>query len=286
MACGRDRPAATGDRASTEWAALPQRTAASSAPWLLVALALAFVGFCALGVWQVQRLGWKLDLIAQVESRADAPATAAPRTERWARFDPAAEAYRHVRIAGRLDAGKTVYVQALTERGSGFWVMTPLRSAQGGMVWINRGFVARDPRLPGAPAAALPDADVTVTGLLRLSESGNRLFRRNDAQSDRWYGRDLQQMNAARGLSDVAPYFIDAQAGGVVPLAGSAGGKVPASDAVVEPVSGLTVLVFSNNHLVYAITWFTLAVMTGVGAWLLRRDRRVPGPSDRSHQDV
>jgi surfeit locus 1 family protein len=50
----------------------------------------------------------------------------------------------------------------------------------------------------------------------------------------------------ARGLSDVAPYFIDLDAGAVP------GGL---------PEGGLTVIAFPNNHLVYAITWLMLALM-------------------------
>lgn len=43
----------------------------------MVAVVL-FAGLCALGTWQVHRLAWKQNLIAQVEQRAHAPATPAP----------------------------------------------------------------------------------------------------------------------------------------------------------------------------------------------------------------
>ena len=42
-----------------------------------------------------------------------------------------------------------------------------------------------------------------------------------------------------------------------------ASGK-PAPGAPVAPTPGLTVIHFHNSHLVYAITWYTLALMTAI----------------------
>jgi surfeit locus 1 family protein len=39
-----------------------------------------------------------------------------------------------------------------------------------------------------------------------------------------------------------------------------------AADAPDQPVGGLTVITFHNSHLVYAITWYALALMVA-GAW-------------------
>ena len=39
------------------------------------------------------------------------------------------------------------------------------------------------------------------------------------------------------------------------------------------PVGGLTVIAFRNNHLVYALTWFALALMLAGAAWSCVRDR-------------
>jgi surfeit locus 1 family protein len=48
------------------------------------------------------------------------------------------------------------------------------------------------------------------------------------------------------------------------------------------------VIAFHNNHLVYAITWYTLALMVAGGAWLaVREERRARplngGPDPRLH---
>ncbi|MBY0408543.1 MAG: SURF1 family protein, partial [Burkholderiaceae bacterium] len=59
----------------------------------LAALALVgavfFAGFIALGIWQVQRLSWKLDLIERVAQRITAAPSAPPPRAQWATLNMA-----------------------------------------------------------------------------------------------------------------------------------------------------------------------------------------------------
>lgn len=194
-------------------------------------------------MWQVQRLAWKLDLIAKVDARVHAAPGALPD-----RFDAQADEYRRVRVRGHF-LDRSTLVQAVTERGAGFWVLTPLVT-DSGTVLVNRGFV------PSGWKGAPPARDVTLTGLLRVSEPKGGFLRSNDPAHDRWYSRDVEAIAKAQGLGATAPYFIDADA---TPNPGG------------YPVGGLTVIRFSNNHLVYALTWFALALGSLFGAWLLRK---------------
>lgn len=237
----------------------PSRRPHSAARRVIAVVALLlFALFVALGSWQVQRLGWKLALIDRVEQRVHAPATAAPGPERWSHVNAADDEYRHVQVTGNwLDEAETL-VQASTTLGAGFWVLTPLRQADGSVVLINRGFVPPE-RRERAVHGAGGTTPATVTGLLRITEPGGGFLRSNDPSANRWYSRDVQAIAAARGLPQAAPYFVDADAG-------------PRSDS--SPVGGLTVISFHNNHLVYAITWYTLALMTAWAAWRVMREER------------
>ncbi|MDR6426473.1 surfeit locus 1 family protein [Variovorax beijingensis] len=237
---------------------------------LAVCAALAFAGFFALGTWQVERRAWKLDLIARVEQRVHAPASEAPGRERWPQVNAADDEYRRVRIAGRFLHGKETLVQASTRLGAGFWVLTPLQAADGSIVLVNRGFVPPEARERTARAANEPQGETTVTGLLRISEPKGGFLRRNEPAADRWFSRDVQAIAAARGLHDAAPYFVDAEA------APSPPGAAPA-----WPAAGLTVIAFPNSHLVYAITWYGLALMVLGAAWFgWREGRRRAGGAD------
>lgn len=208
----------------------------------LLALTLAFAAaFTALGIWQIERRAGKLALIAAVASRVDAPPVAPPPPAQWAGVSAADDQYRHVTVAGRWDQDHETLVQTVTERGPGFWVMTPLVTANQGTILINRGFVP-DVRTDRRSL----DQQASVTGLLRISEPGGRLLRTNEPASDRWFSRDVAAIAQARDLGRTAPYFIDADA------TANPGGW---------PLGGLTVIAFPNNHLVYAVTWFTLAAL-------------------------
>lgn len=217
----------------------------------LTLAAVLVVALIGLGIWQIERRTWKLALIAQVDRRIHAAATPAPGPTAWPRIVPA-DAYTHVRVAGRF-AGPDTRVQAVTELGAGYWVLTRIDDARGFAVLVNRGFVE------GA-RSLVPRADgvVQVTGLLRLSEPGGGFLRHNDPAAGRWYSRDVAAIAATQRLGRVAPYFIDADAVPTPPTG--------------SPVGGLTVVSFPNNHLVYALTWFTLAAMVvGMAVILVRR---------------
>ncbi|MBW4331599.1 SURF1 family protein [Stakelama sp. CBK3Z-3] len=222
---------------------------------LLALLALIFAALIALGIWQVHRLHWKEALIARVDARVTAPPSPAPGPAQWRDINAKRAEYRHVRVTGRYRSGSDTLVQAATDLGSGFWVLTPFESRRGFTVLVNRGFV------PDRKAVTTPGGQRTITGLLRITEPGGGFLRSNHPGEDRWYSRDVAAIARTRGLGTVAPYFIDADKG---------------QDDASGPVGGLTVIRFPNNHLVYAITWFGLALMTLAGTALLIRERFRP----------
>jgi surfeit locus 1 family protein len=230
---------------------------------------VVFAGFFALGTWQVQRRAWKLDLIARVEQRVHAPVADAPGPDRWAEVNAANDEYRHVRASGVFENDKSTLVQAVSDLGSGYWLVTPLRLADGSELLVNRGFVSQDWRRQPAPGAAIAEP-VSVSGLLRVTEPGGAFLQKNDPAENRWYSRDVQAIAAARGLSRPAPYFVDADA------------RTPGGDPAgrAGPAGGLTVIAFQNNHLVYALTWYGLALMMVLaGYYIVREERRRP-PQD------
>lgn len=214
------------------------------------ALALAACGLIALGVWQLQRLAWKLDLIEQVNMRVHAQ----PRTLRSLSDIGPEDAYLRVRVTGVFRRKQDTFVKALTERGSGWWVLTPLQTEQG-VLLVNRGFVP-EARRASFEAGPSPSGLLTVTGLVRTSELGGGFLRANDPAADKWFSRDVAAIARRRGLEEAAAFFVDAEA---------------TPNAAGYPIGGLTVVNFRNPHLVYALTWFVLAGLCLFGLRLLWR---------------
>lgn len=241
--------------------------------WLTVLSLAAFVVLMALGVWQVERRAWKLALIDRVEQRVHAPAQPIPSRASWPAITAASDEYRHVSASGRFLHDRETLVQAVTEAGPGYWVLTPLQRADGTLILVNRGFVPSERRDPSTRQGGNPDGQVEITGLLRITEPKGGFLRDNVPEHNRWYSRDVTAIAAARDLQNAAPFFIDADAG---------------SQSGNGPIGGLTVVRFPNNHLIYALTWFALAFMLAGRLFvtfrggLFRRTRFVHKPAGGS----
>jgi len=232
---------------------------------------IAVVLVCGgLGTWQLQRLEWKRSLIAQREAAVAAAPVDPPRTL----WDARALEFHRVVAEGVFRHDKEIFLNAIGPKGgAGFDVLTPLREAAGRVVFVNRGFVRTELKDPAKRAAAQPAATVRVAGLLRLPPERKPNWFVPDNRPDRndWFWVDLAAMAAADGLADVAPFYIEANA---TPNPGG------------WPKGGVTPLALPNDHLQYAITWFSLAVAAIVIYLLSQRrgargdasdDQRLPG---------
>lgn len=209
----------------------------------LMLLVLALAGI-ALGVWQIERRAWKHALIDAVDTRSTASPVAPPGPGEWSGLSAEKDAYRRVTVTGTFLHDRETLVQAVTDLGGGYWVLTPLQTDRF-ILLVNRGFVPAERSGIASRSAGNVEAGVEITGLLRVTEPEGWFLRTNDPGADKWYSRDVAAIAAARRLDDTASYFIDADA---TPNPGG------------YPVGGLTVVRFSDNHLVYALTWFALAI--------------------------
>lgn len=227
-----------------------KRRLSSIWPILVVGL-LACAGFAALGIWQLERLAWKNALIEAVETRSSGAPLDLDQID-WGSIEPEAMAYQRVSVTGRFGP-QTALVQAVTAAGSGFWVMAPFHLADGRILLVNRGFVSQD---AGDTLASVSEEPLTLTGLLRQTEPDGGFLRSNDPQAGRWFSRDVAAIGKEMGLPDMPLFFIDAD---------------HRQDADV--LGGLTVLTFSNNHLIYALTWFALSIFVMGALIFVVRDR-------------
>jgi surfeit locus 1 family protein len=214
---------------------------------LLLGLAGAAV-LVALGVWQVQRLAWKEGLLAAIEARlADAPVAipAAP--------DPARDRFAPVAVAGSWTGQEIRVLASRKGVGPGYRIVAVLETETGRRLLVDRGF------LPEARKAAAPAGGAaSVTGNLHWPDETDRFTPPPDARTGLWFARDLPAMAAALGTE---PVLVVARA-------------IEPADAAVMPLP-LDTAGIPNDHLGYAITWFSLAVAwVGMTAVLVRRIAR------------
>jgi surfeit locus 1 family protein len=157
------------------------------------------------------------------------------------------DAYRHVQLQGVYVKDAETLVQSATTLGLGYWVMTPLKTDQGFVALVNRGFIPSAMRDTIMSDRDLSSGEITVTGLLRITEPDGRFMLPNQPSDNRWYSRDVAAIGATHNLSPLAPYFIDVDAENM--------------NSESWPRGGMTVVQFPDSHLMYALTWFGLALM-------------------------
>lgn len=237
------------------------------APGLAALVCLAIL--VGLGVWQLARKGEKEALIARIIERSHAEPPAAPPP--FADWDPKADEFRRVRAGGILLHDRETLVHGLApgEPGralQGYYVLTPLRREDGTTILINRGFVPTELKDPQSRAAGQVGGETSVTGMLRGSEVRTMFVPESDPARDAWFTREIPAIAAARGLTNVAPYLIEADA---TPNPGG------------WPRGGQLRVDLPNNHLQYAFTWFGIAAclvgVFSVFAWRRLHDPMEPG---------
>jgi surfeit locus 1 family protein len=223
-------------------AAMQQKSLLGLTAFMLAALA-ALLG---LGFWQLSRLHWKQAVIAQIETRTEGAPITLEEAEALAREgrDPS---YFRVSAEGRFHHAKEHYLYVISDASVGWHVITPLETADGEMVLVDRGFVPDELRDPASRPDGQIESVTTVTGLVRAPDRQALFTPDNEPAANRWFWRDLHAMSRSmfqQRIIDVAPFFLEADN---TPVPGG------------WPEGGQTRLAIPNNHLQYAITWFLLA---------------------------
>lgn len=211
---------------------------------LTIATAIAFAILCALGVWQVQRLTWKTELLRQIETRS----TAAPQPVGSLLARAGEEDlgfYRVQAVCPGLATASYLQLYALKDGQAGSRLISacPLEAGPYRAILVDRGFVPDT--VSARPPVAASDHPVVVVGLLREPEPGNFVTPDNRAGENQWFSRDVAAMARALGVNDPAPVFLLAE----TPTNPDFLALEPA------PLPGE----IPNRHLEYALTWFGLA---------------------------
>ncbi|KAI0509244.1 SURF1 family-domain-containing protein [Xylaria bambusicola] len=225
----------------------------------LIVLALIPITALVLGTWQVQRLGWKTELIARFEDRLVQPPLPLP-----PRVDPDAIHdfdFRRVVARGRYRHDREMLVGPRMRDGEdGFMVVTPLEREGDGRgrgtttVLVNRGWVSKKLRRQRDRMEGLPTGEVVVEGLLREPWKKNMFTPENRPDKGEFYFPDVKQMAELAGSQAVwveqtmepdLLQTLDMQAKGI-------------------PIGRPAEVNLRNNHAQYIFTWYGLAIATSI----------------------
>jgi surfeit locus 1 family protein len=200
-----------------------------------------FALLVGLGVWQLERLRWKLNLIAEIERSMQAPAIS---LDRALKLGVARAQYRRVAVTGRFDNAKENFLYTTGPQGRPVYhVLTPLEIGSGGAVMVDRGTIPIALRDPAARPGSEPKGQVDLTAILRTPDKPGFFTPAPNMRERVWFARDVEAMAMRDRVRLVAPVVLEAVA--------APGEK--------WPHGGQTRVDLPNDHLQYALTWFLLA---------------------------
>lgn len=186
----------------------------------------------SLGIWQMQRLSWKTEVLADIDARIVATPVALP-----AQPDPVADRYLPVELSGRTEGTPLFVLTTIDDLGAGYRMISAFET-EGRKIMVDLGYVPLD-QLGQTPAAE----QMMITGNLHWPNEVDSWTPEPDP-SGIWFARDVAPMAAALGTEDV---FVVANA--------VSGTNLPLT---LLPLTSRGV---PNDHLNYAITWFSLALV-------------------------
>ena len=201
----------------------------------------------ALGSWQLDRLAWKEAILADIRAQISASPTDLPDT-------PNIDDHRYLPVQVSGSVGDTALRVLVSQKqiGAGYRLISAFDTGAR-RVLLDRGFISVNDPLPAPPAGT-----IEVIGNLHWPDERLSSTPENDVTGNIWFARDLVPM---AGLLGTEPYLIVAR-------------KMSVSEPGVTPLP-LDISGIPNDHLNYAITWYSLAViwltMTGFFLWRMRQ---------------
>lgn len=219
---------------------------------LVFPLLLGLIGagiLVGLGVWQLQRLDWKTAQLAEIESKISAAPVALP-----AEVTAQSDKYLPVTVTGRLLAPEALVLTSMEDAGAGYRVIAAMEVTGGSRkIMVDLGFVSETNR-----EFSRPTGPIAVTGNLHWPEEVDGFTPEPELLRKVWFARDVERMANVLGTEQVlvVARSVDPAIAAITPLPVDTGN-------------------IANDHLTYAITWFSLAAvwlgMTVLLVWRIRR---------------
>lgn len=203
-----------------------------------------------LGNWQLDRLAWKQTVLEQIDQRIAAPAVPVPLTP-----VPSADTYLPVFAEGRFGQE---YIRVLVSQkriGAGYRVISAFKT-EGRRILVDRGFIDLS-----NSSDIQADQAVVVQGNLHWPDEVDGFTPAPDLEKNIWFARDVRALSEAL---QTQPILIVAS-------------QISPPDQNIKPLE-IDSSAIPNDHLQYAVTWFSLAaiwiMMSAAFLWRSRKKKK------------
>ena len=202
--------------------------------------------FCSLGTWQIYRLQWKLNLINEIKIGLDSQPISFSKNK--------IKNYQRVFLEGDLDFNKQIFLYSLNKNGApGYDIITPLKTVDGLFILVNRGWIEKDQKND------LKKINIIETnkyeGIIKKITRSNPFKPKNDIKNNEWYTLNLNDLKIYTG-NEFGNYVLHIE-------------KISNTFLQLKQINPD----LPNNHLKYAITWYSVAMSILIYFLYFRRKR-------------
>lgn len=219
-----------------------------------IPLAFGVIGtliLLALGNWQVNRLAEKEAFLSEIDARIANLPTDLPATP-----DPVSDRFLAVELRGQYTGEEIDVLASAKGIGAAYRVISVFETEEGRRVLVDRGFL---PVAQRDTERSFPEA--RLQGNLHWPDEVDSFTPEPDAASNTWFARDVPALAEALNTEPV------------LLILRATSEPDPFATAYPLDSSGIP-----NDHLEYAVTWFSLAAvwfgMTLYFLWRMRRSER------------
>ena len=210
--------------------------------WLTIFAFPSFLILIILGSWQVQRLSWKSDLISNYNNNFQQ----APITVKELLKDRKNNKFRRTVIYGEYDHANEIQIIGKTYEGNaGFHIITPFILENNEIIYINRGWVPKKYADKKTRKFSLLEDKVRVVGLVRLPQKKGYFVPENEPENGFWFTIIPEELNGHLNIIGEKEFYID---------------ELNVDEKLKLPMPANGKVQVPNNHLQYAITWYSLAL--------------------------
>ncbi len=197
-----------------------------------------------LGLWQINRLEWKTNILDQIDQKINSSPTQLP-----ASLSRGSDQYLSVSVTGQFKDSEIHVLSSVKFVGPGFRIIAPLELPNRRVILVDRGFVPQSDKNQERYRGP-----IQITGNLLWPDETDHYTPSPDIKTNIWFSRNLKEMAKFLGSEEVL----------LVAKVSS-----PNFDSLKPQPIGLNI---PNNHMIYALTWFSLAlVWLGMTIYMLWR---------------